>query len=261
MKGVILAAGQGTRLKKYTENLPKGMLLFQGKTIIERQIEMYHQCGIDEIVIVTGYAADKICYEGVKYYKNEDYANTNMVESLLAAKAEFTDDVIVSYSDVLFDETMLKGMMTAEGDFVCAVDTAWKQYWEARYGRVDFDTESLAMDEEGYITELGLENPKLEDIDARYVGLLKFSKNGLDLIQYIMNRDYEEYLDKPWKQSGKTIKKAYMTDLLQAVVEEGKKVKGEKFQNGWIEFDTNEDYESACQWVEDGSISKFIQLQ
>ena len=261
MKGIILAAGQGTRLKKYTENLPKGMLQFQGKTIIERQIEMYRRCGIEDIIIATGFASEKIQYEGIRYYKNEDFANTNMVESLLAAKAEFTEDVIVSYSDILFDETMLKGMMAAEGDFVCAVDTEWKPYWEARYGKVDFDTESLSMDEEGYITELGLENPKLEDIDARYVGLLKFSKEGLDLIQRIMNRDYEEYADKPWKQSGKTIRKAYMTDLLQAVVEEGKKVKGEKFQNGWIEFDTNEDYETACKWVEDGSIGRFVKLQ
>lgn len=261
MKALILAAGQGTRLKKYTENLPKGMLLFQGKTIIERQIEMYRKNGIDDIIIVTGFASDKIEYEGIKYYKNEDFANTNMVESLLAAKAEFTDDFIVSYSDVLFDEEMLRGMITANGDFVCAVDTEWKSYWEARYGKVDFDTESLSMDENGNITELGLENPKIEDIDARYVGLLKFSKVGLALIQYIMKRDYNEYMEKSWKQSGKTIKKAYMTDLLQAVVEEGEKVKGERFQNGWIEFDTNEDYETACRWVEEGSIGKFVELQ
>ena len=43
MKAVILAAGQGTRLKKYTESLPKGMLMFMGKTILERQIELYRK--------------------------------------------------------------------------------------------------------------------------------------------------------------------------------------------------------------------------
>ena len=37
----------------------------------------------------------------------------------------------------------------------------------------------------------------------------------------IFARDYEAYRDKPWKQSGKTIRKAYMTDLLQAVIESG----------------------------------------
>lgn len=51
-----------------------------------------------------------------------------------------------------------------------------------------------------------------------------------------------------------------MTDLLQAVIESGRPVKAERFCNGWIEFDTNEDYENACRWVEDGSISEVIRL-
>lgn len=260
MKAIILAAGQGTRLKKYTENLPKGMLEFKGKTIIERQIEMYRKCGINDISIATGFAAEKINYEGVKYYKNEDYANTNMVESLMAAKEEFSEDLIVSYSDILFDEVMLKKMMERKADYLVAVDTNWKPYWEARYGKVDFDTESLSLDADNNILELGKEAPKLEDIDARYVGLLKFSKAGLDMIQNILTRDYKEYQDKPWKQSGKPIRKAYMTDLLQAVIESGNRVKAELFQNGWIEFDTNEDYETACKWVDEGSIGRFVQL-
>ena len=51
-----------------------------------------------------------------------------------------------------------------------------------------------------------------------------------------------------------------MTDLLNAIIESGKKVKAECFHNGWIEFDTNEDYEKACEWVADGSIEKIIKL-
>ena len=166
MKAIILAAGQGTRLKKYTENLPKGMLSFMGKTIIERQIEIYRKCRIDKIIIIRGFAAEKICYEGVTYYTNENYDSTNMVVSLMAAKQEFDEDVIVSYSDILFEEQMLQKMMEAKGNYVVAVDDNWKAYWEKRYGRVDFDTESLSLDSENNIKELGLENPKLNDIDA-----------------------------------------------------------------------------------------------
>lgn len=260
MKAMILAAGQGTRLKKYTENLPKGMLSFMGRTIIERQIEMYRKCGINNIIIVRGFAADKIRYEGVTYYTNGDYANTNMVESLMAAKSEFDDDMIVSYSDILFEESMLRKMMKSEADFAVAVDDNWKVYWEKRYGKVNFDTESLALDTNGNIVELGLESPKLEDIDARYVGLLKFSKGGLEHILTLMNVAYAEFEEKPWQQSGKTVRKAYMTDLLQAVIESGRPVRAEIFNNGWIEFDTNEDYENACKWVEDGSIAEIINL-
>lgn len=260
MKAIILAAGQGTRLKKYTENLPKGMLSFMGKTIIERQIEMYRKCGIEDIIVICGFAADKIRYGGVRYYINENYMNTNMVESLMTARAEFNDDIIVSYSDILFEEKMLKGMMNSGADFAVAVDDNWKAYWEKRYGKIDFDTESLSLDENGNIVELGLESPRLEDIDARYVGLLKFSKTGLQCIMTIMDEAYLAYEDKPWQQSGKTVRKAYMTDLLQAVIRSGRPVKAERFYNGWIEFDTNEDYENACEWAENGSIEQFLKI-
>ncbi|TYZ29957.1 phosphocholine cytidylyltransferase family protein [Selenomonas caprae] len=260
MKAIILAAGSGTRLKKYTKNLPKGMLDFMGKTLIERQIEVYRDCGIEDIIIVRGFAADKISYEGIKYYTNKNYANTNMVESLMEAKAEFDDDIIVSYSDVLFQDDMLKKMMELKADFACAVDDNWQEYWVKRYGRVDFDTESLVIDDKDNIIELGLENPSAGNISARYIGILKFSVNGLKFIQKIMGEAYQSFMNKPWQQSGKTIKQAYMTDLLNAIIEAGKEVKAIHFNNGWIEFDTNEDYENALRWSKDGSISKIIRL-
>ncbi len=260
MKAIILAAGQGTRLKKYTENLPKGMLSFMGKTIIERQIKMYRASGIEDIIIVRGFAADTIKYEGIKYYTNTDYANTNMVESFMTAREEFDEDIIVSYSDILFEKQMLQTMMAVEADYAVAVDMDWQPYWEKRYGKADFDTESLSLDGDDNIVELGLENPRLQDIDARYIGLLKFSKRGLVRIGKILDDAYEKYQDKPWQQSGKTVRKAYMTDLLQAVIQSKEQVIAIKFHNGWIEFDTNEDYENACEWVEDGSIEDIIKL-
>lgn len=261
MKAIILAAGQGTRLKKYTENLPKGMLNFMGKTIIERQIETFRLCGINDIVIVTGYASDKIKYKGVKFYHNDKYAETNMVESLMVAREEFDDDIIVSYSDILFEDRLLRTMISSDADFACAVDDAWKEYWKMRYGYIDFDTESLAIDKTGYITELGLENPPLESIDSRYIGLLRFSKEGLCTVVKTMENAYKEFEDKPWQQSGKTVRKAYMTDLLNSLIETGFKIKAIRFSHGWIEFDTNEDYERALQWVENGHINSLIRMK
>ena len=260
MKAIILAAGQGTRLKKYTENLPKGMLQFMGKTIIERQIEVYKRANITDIIIITGFAADKIKYEGVKYYKNPDFATTNMVESLLKAKEEFDDEIIVSYSDILFSDEMLQGMFNEKGDFIVAVDDNWKEYWQARYGKVDFDTESLEIDENDNIISLGQNAPCIDEIDARYIGLLKFSRNGLKRITDILDRDYPLFMDKPWMLSGKHIKQAYMTDLLMALIKEGYKVKASHYKNGWIEFDTNEDYERMCEMIDDKTIEKFIKF-
>lgn len=260
VKAIILAAGQGTRLKKYTKALPKGMLSFAGKTLIERQIEAYRAAGIQKIIIVRGFAADKIAYDGVTYYTNDDFATTNMVESLLAAQTEFDDDIIVSYSDILFERRLLDVMMREKADFAVAVDDAWQDYWRKRYGEVDFDTESLRIDLQGNIIELGKEAPPLSEIDARYIGLLKFSRNGMTYMSQLVNDAKEQFENEPWQQSGKPVRQAYMTDLLNAVIEAGKSVKAVRFQHGWIEFDTNEDYENAIRWNEIGELDDIVRL-
>src|SRR3989338_5798791 len=108
MKAIILAAGMGTRLGKYTKDIPKGMLNFNGKSLIERQVEVLRSCGIKDIIIVKGYMPDKINIKGVKYYENKDYANTNMVETLFAAEKEMSDNIIVCYSDIIYQKNVLK---------------------------------------------------------------------------------------------------------------------------------------------------------
>ena len=49
---IILAAGIGSRMKEYTASLPKGMIDINGKTMIERQIQVLGSTGIKNIVIV-----------------------------------------------------------------------------------------------------------------------------------------------------------------------------------------------------------------
>ena len=63
MKAIILAAGMGTRLGKYTENLPKCMLEFEGKTLIQRQVDTLRDAGIEDIIIIKGFNQEKIQIE------------------------------------------------------------------------------------------------------------------------------------------------------------------------------------------------------
>ena len=116
------------------------------------------------------------------------------------------------------------------------------------------------IDEWGCITSLGREDPPIEDIDARYVGLLKFSRRGLSVIERVMEKAHTLDENEPWQQSGKPVRKAYMTDLLQALIEERERIQAVPFHHGWIEIDTNEDYETACQWTRDGTLARFVDL-
>ena len=55
MRGIILAAGRGSRMKHLTSERPKCMVKLQGKPLIEWQLEALRAAGIDDIAIVTGY--------------------------------------------------------------------------------------------------------------------------------------------------------------------------------------------------------------
>ena len=104
---IILAAGKGTRLNETTENLPKGMIEIFGKTLIERQIEIYNNCGINDITIVTGYKNEKIKYSNVDCIFNQNFDSTNINESLFCASKKFKDSVIISYTDIIFEQQII----------------------------------------------------------------------------------------------------------------------------------------------------------
>ena len=260
VKGIILAAGEGARLKKYTENLPKGMLRFAGKTLIGRQIDLFHKVGIEEIVIIKGFAQGKIDFPNIVYYANDRFDTTNMLVSLFCAEERLQGNVVVSYADILFEVDLLKRLMLSEHDIVVPVDTNWQEYWNMRYGSIDYDTESLQIDDHGWIISLGKEGAPIGEIDARYIGLLKFSAAGVKQLKKIWIKNKDEFWEKPWQVSGKPLSNAYITDMLQALIDEGNKVYALKTKNGWIEFDTNEDYENALKWYQDGTIRSIIKV-
>ena len=107
-KALIIAAGLGSRLKKHTENLPKCMLDFGGKTLLQRQLDSYKKCGIKDISLIRGYKKEKINYKGIKYYENKDYKNNNILNSIFYAEEAINGNIIISYSDILFDSSVVQ---------------------------------------------------------------------------------------------------------------------------------------------------------
>ena len=85
-KALIIAAGLGSRLKDHTEDLPKCMLDFGGKTLLQRQLDAYKKNGIKNISLIRGYKKEKINYKGIKYFENTDYRNNNILNSIFYAE-------------------------------------------------------------------------------------------------------------------------------------------------------------------------------
>ena len=227
MKYLMLLAGKGTRLGNVGRYIPKCLLVYKNSNIISYHINIAKR--FDKIIGVIGHKGNLIetMYPNITYYFNKDYEKTNMVKSFMCAKSEFDDDMIIAYGDIIYNKSILQELVDIDDDFVVTVDINWKKYWKMRFDDINNDLESLSL-ENGYITELGNKNVKIDNIDARYVGLLKFTKKGLDIIKSIIGDD------EKWNN-------AHMTDLLQHIIDSGYKVKAYEIDNQWIEFDTYKD--------------------
>ena len=129
MKAIILAAGRGSRLKPYTKESPKCLTELGGMTLIERQLQTLRNQGIDDIIIITGYKSDQLKLPETRQIHNTSWANTNMVESLFCAEAEFGKDIIVCYSDIIYEPNVLSSLLMSTEDISVVVDRKWRAYW------------------------------------------------------------------------------------------------------------------------------------
>ena len=184
-----------------------------------------------------------------------------MVETLFRAEEELTGEVLVCYADIIYEKKIIQKLLESEADIGVTIDEDYWDYWEARLDKPEEDMESLILNDQDKIIDLGNTECGKENDKTRYVGLIKFSRKGVESLKKVYHKNKEIYFDKDekWMRS-KSFKKAYMTCMLQALINEGYDVEPIKIKRGWMEFDTNEDYENANLWLMEDSLGKFINL-
>ena len=243
-KALIIAAGLGSRLKKYTENLPKCMLDFGGKTLLERQLDAYKKNGIKDISLIRGYKKEKINYKGIRYFENPDYKNNNILNSIFYGEDVINGNIIISYSDILFDPIVVKRTLETDHDISVVVDIDWRGYYVGRKDHPISEAENVIFNSNNEVEKIGKINTGKEEVHGEFIGMIKLSNRGADLFKQHFNRLKKIYWNKPF-QRAKIFQKAYLTDLIQELVDIGVKVHCVIIESGWKEIDTVEDYKKA----------------
>lgn len=131
MKALILNSGIGKRMGQYTAVSPKCMVPIGGEeTIIKRQLEILKVIGIREVVITTGFLAEKLeeyvlglnLPMDISFVHNDKYDKTNYIYSMYLAKDFLEGDIILMHGDLVFDQTVLEKMLES-GKSCMAVST------------------------------------------------------------------------------------------------------------------------------------------
>ena len=243
MKAIIVAAGPGSRLNPFTNDRPKCLLDIGGQTILERTLQALRENGIENIAVVRGYQSHLIDYPHVTYCHNPDFRKNNILRSLFYAEDEMDDAFIFSYSDILYSSEIVARLIDSEADIALTVDVNWVQTYEGRDLHPISEAELVKV-ENGRVIRIGKGVVSPEEAYGEFIGLAKFTKAGAEAMKAAYHRAAKEYPTSPF-QCAASLEKAYMTDMIQELVNNGMLVQSIDIEGGWMEIDTPQDLERA----------------
>lgn len=239
MQALILAAGTGSRLGKYTKENTKCMLELNGETLIKQALEKLNNVGITKLILVVGYKKNNLIehvgkqYKNIKieYIENPVYDKTNNIYSLYLAKEKLAqDDTILLESDLIFEESILANLLNDKRKSLAVVDKY--QSW--------MDGTSVTIDEEEHILNFfSKKSFRFQDVKEYYktVNIYKFSKE-------FSNKIYIPFLEAYSKAMGDN---EYYESVLRVLTILDRhelrvmKLNGEK----WYEIDDVQDKHNA----------------
>lgn len=232
MKALIIAAGNGTRLRPYTNNKPKSLIHLWDLTIIERVILAAKKAGISNFIIVTGYLGHKLrkfLGKGkkygvkIKYISNEKWKKPNGI-SVLKAKDVIKEKFVLLMADHIFDPNKLavfKKLKINKEECALCIDKNMHNVFD-----IDDATKVKVVD--GFVQNIG---KKLKNYNAIDTGMFLCTP----------------YLFKVLEQN---IKKGFcsLTDSVKAMAKQGK-MRACTTNSPWADIDTAKDLAFAKRLI------------
>ena len=243
MKAIILAAGDGSRMGELTQNIPKPLVILNGKSIIERQISVLEKIGVTKIYIITGPHNEKFNLKNVVYVNDLDHKKHDILGSLITARNYINEEIIITYSDQIFDEKIMESIHNFKGDIGVAVDLDWEKNYENRDQHPKSEAENVLFDNDGKIIELRKNIQKPTSVIGESLGLMKLSKKGSKIF-------LDKYSELEISHTGKfhnspSLEHGIISDMFQELIDSGINVQPILISGKWCEIDTPQDLEKA----------------
>ncbi|MDP6346476.1 MAG: phosphocholine cytidylyltransferase family protein [Alphaproteobacteria bacterium] len=257
MRAIILAAGQGSRLLPHTEDRPKCLVELAGRPLLAWQLAVLRDLGIADIVLVGGYRAEQLRRWHPDVVVNAAYRTTNMVRSLFCAEAHLRGDadILIAYSDIVYEPRVAAALLESRAPVAVAVNTAWRELWQARMADPLADAETLRIGADGRLLEIGRKAGSYDQVEAQYMGLIK-----VDAAHAARLRGVYDAMAADGRFAGAAHGNMYLTDFLQRLCDDGWPVHAERIDGGWLEVDSVEDLALYEALAAAGQLDRFCRL-
>lgn len=196
MKAIILSAGQGRRLLPLTENTPKCALPVLGRSILEWQLREIAKCAVDEVVVVTGFGADRVDEildrdHGIpaRTLYNPFYAHSDNLGTCWVARGEMDGPFMILNGDTLFEASVMQRLLDASADMPITLATDIKS---------DYDPDDMKIvSQDRRLLRVG-KQLELNAVNGESIGMMVFRHEGIgrfsDKLDYLMR--YGEGLNR-----------------------------------------------------------------
>ena len=234
MRGVILAAGKGSRLNGSAGESPKCLVELGGISLIDRQIRLLREAGVDDIVVVVGCQAERVrraCGHNITYIENVRYAQTNSLYSLWLARPLLYEGFVVLNCDVVFHPALLNDLLTSRHEN--ALLLGYREASQPPYG----DEEMKVQVRSGRVVDMSKAMDPAE-ADGENLGIVKFGARGAAALVGIMDDLIADGGLRDW--APRAFAQFARHHALHAIGTRGLP---------WIEIDFPEDYQRAMHDV------------
>jgi choline kinase len=249
MRVIVIGAGRGRRLMPTTADAPKCFAEVAGRRLIDWALEAFSANKLNDVCFIGGYQIDKVKadYPQFTFRHNKDWEHNNILASLFCAADLMDESFICCYSDILFTADVIGRLAATNDDMALGVDTAWLTRYEGRTDHPPDDAEKVTV-KDGAVTRVHRRIPESEAY-GEYIGVAKFSVAGAARLRDCYCQVQKEFAGRPWREAA-VFEKAYKILLFQEMIEAGQRFAHVDTPGGYIEVDTQQDFEYARQhWL------------
>ena len=237
MKSIILAAVEAQESQKF-QKLNQKSLRINKQSLISRQINYLRKLKINKITVVRGYKKKFISFKSINYVDNKKFKHNEQLDSLFTAKKELNDEIIILFSDIIYDFKDLKKIfLSKKGEITIGVDKNWKKRYKSRFDHPVHQADKVKLNMRKQVIKIG-KKLKLNETHAEFLGIIKLTKIGCKIFNY-------NYIKSKIENE-----KMQIHDFLDFIIRKGVKVNTSDISGKYMEIDTFNDFKLAKKMFE-----------